>query len=136
MAQSNTFRFGNGAVEHTDVLARIPVGIGKKTGLIEAAVIKGQAPLLLGRPTLQKLAMHLDFKAGVLSALDGQVQVPMQCNPAGQVLLNVMDFPVSPYQQVPSGEAGKTRQHRVALKILIERRSHSKRKSADVCLLS
>eukprot|EP00435_Cladocopium_sp_Y103_P030606 s4283_g7.t1 len=80
VSQSNTFRFGNGAVEHTDLVARIPVGIGKKTGLIEAAVIKGQAPLLLGRPTLQKLAMHLDFKTGILSALDGQVQVPMQCN--------------------------------------------------------
>ena len=69
--QSNTFRFGNGAVEHTDQLARISVGIGGKTGLIEAAVIKGQAPLLLGRPTVQIFGMHLDFQTGVLTALDG-----------------------------------------------------------------
>ena len=93
ISKANVFRFGNGAIEQSDVTAMIPVGIGGKPGLIEAAVIKGQAPLLLGRPTLQRLGMHLDFKEGLLTVLDGAVQVKMHCNPAGQVLLNILDFP-------------------------------------------
>ena len=79
----------------------IPVGIGGKTGLIEAAVIKGQAPLLLGRPTLQRLGMHLDLNEGVLSVLNGAVKVKMHCNPSGQVLLNLVEFP-APDAQVPT----------------------------------
>ena len=83
LCQTNTFRFGNGAVERSETVVRLPVGIGGKTGLIEAAVIRGRAPLLLGRPTLQKLGMHLDFRDGALSVLDGTVKVKMQCNPSG-----------------------------------------------------
>ena len=100
ISKANVFRFGNGAIEQSEVTAMIPVGIGGKNGLIEAAIIKGQAPLLLGRPTLQKLGMHLDFKEGLLTVLDGAVQVKMHCNPAGQVLLNLLDFPKAE-DQVP-----------------------------------
>ena len=109
ISKANVFRFGNGAVEQSEVTAMIPAGIGGKTGLIEAAIIKGQAPLLLGRPTLQKLGMHLDFKEGLLTVLDGAVQVKMHCNPAGQVLLNILDFPKAE-DQVPltkSDDGGK-----------------------------
>eukprot|EP00435_Cladocopium_sp_Y103_P016862 s1030_g4.t1 len=103
ISKSNLFRFGNGAIEQSEVTALIPVGIGGKVGLIEAAIIKGQAPLLLGRPTLQKLGMRMDFQEGVLSVLNGAVHVKMHCNPAGQVLLNILEFPKSD-MQVPSSE--------------------------------
>ena len=42
--QLKSFRFGNGTSESTSVLARIPMMMGKKNGLILAAVIKGKAP--------------------------------------------------------------------------------------------
>ena len=54
----NTFRFGNGMVETTSRAVRIPVGLAKRYG-----VVAGSAPLLLGRPTLEKLHMNLDFKS-------------------------------------------------------------------------
>lgn len=90
--RQNTFRFGNGATERSDVTARIPVGIGGRTGLIEAAVIRGKAPLLLQRPTLQKLGLKMDFQQGTMTALDGAVNLHMECNPAGQVLLKCWIF--------------------------------------------
>ena len=56
-AHSNSFRFGNGQSEDSETVARIPAAINGQTGLIQAAVIRGRAPLLLGRPTLEKLRM-------------------------------------------------------------------------------
>ena len=58
--QVSHFRFGNGQQEVSRKSVVIPVGISKKLGLIEAAVIGGKAPLLLGRPTLEKMQAQLD----------------------------------------------------------------------------
>ena len=51
---SEQLPLGNGEAETSEV-TRIPVAIEGKTGLIIAAVIRGKAPLLLGRPSLEKL---------------------------------------------------------------------------------
>ena len=90
---SNSFRFGNGATEVSQMAVRIPVGIGGINGLIDAAIISGRAPLLLGRPTLEKLNVSLDFRNKTMSFLDTNKMVPMKVNEAGQLLIDVMNFP-------------------------------------------
>lgn len=94
-AATNQFRFGNGELERSDTAATIPVCIGGKLGSIDAAVIRGQAPLLLGRPTLKRLNVKLDFGASTLQFLKSAVSVPMATNSAGQVLIDVTAFPES-----------------------------------------
>ena len=90
---SNSFRFGNGATEVSQMAVRIPAGIGGINGLIDAAIISGRAPLLLGRPTLEKLNVSLDFRNKTMSFLDTNKMVPMKVNEAGQLLIDVMNFP-------------------------------------------
>lgn len=92
---NNQFRFGNGELEQSTRAVKIPVCIGGKLGSIDAAVIKGQAPLLLGRPTLKRLNVKLDFGASTLQFLKSGVCVPMATNSAGQVLIDVTAFPES-----------------------------------------
>ncbi|CAE7581948.1 GIP, partial [Symbiodinium necroappetens] len=89
----SSFRFGNGATEVSEQAVKIPVGIGGVHGIIDAAIIKGRAPLLLGRPTLEKLRVSLDFAEKTMKFLRDQTTVPMQVNEAGQLLINVLDFP-------------------------------------------
>ena len=88
---ANAFRFGNGAVEHSNRAAKIPVGLAGQFGFIDAAIISGQAPLLLGRPTLERLKACIDFSSGLLHIV-GQ-QTPMCTNQAGQLLVNILQFP-------------------------------------------
>ena len=89
----NMFRYGNGATEVSRKAVRLPVAIGGRCGLIDAAVIEGQAPLLLGRPTLEKLRAQLNFQDKTLSLLNLPNPLPMKTNSAGQLLLDVLDFP-------------------------------------------
>ena len=94
--QKNSFRFGNGALEESTVMARIPVAIQQKTGVVDAAVIKGKAPLLLGRPTLERLGMILNFQEGSALLLGDQVPVKLTRNSAGQLLIDLTQFPDAP----------------------------------------
>ena len=96
----NTFRFGNGAVESSQQAVRIPCGIGHQYGIIDAAVISGHAPLLLGRPTLEKLKAQLDFSNGKMVVCGKETS--MVTNPAGQLLVDVLAFPVSVTVRAPA----------------------------------
>ena len=89
----NVFRFGNGQTETSLMSVRIPVGICKRFGYIDAAVIEGRAPLLLGRPSLEKLEVGLDFANRRMNLLKQSESVPMVTNQAGQLLVNILDFP-------------------------------------------
>ena len=95
LPERNTFRFGNGAVEQSDQVVKLRVGIAGELGSIRAAVIQGQAPLLLGRPTLEKLNINLDFANKKIFLLNKSESLPMVCNSAGQLLLGLTDFPSS-----------------------------------------
>ena len=87
----NSFRFGNGAVEESKISARIPVGLSGAYGVIDAAVISGAAPLLLGRPTLEKLSVKLDFEHNQMQFLNFKADV--KTNQAGQLLIDILQFP-------------------------------------------
>ena len=95
LPERNTFRFGNGAVEQSEQVVKLRVGIAGELGSIRAAVIQGQAPLLLGQPTLEKLNINLDFANKKIFLLDKSEPLPMVCNSAGQLLLGLTDFPKS-----------------------------------------
>ena len=86
----SSFRFGNGAREDSQLAVRIPVGIGGRLGIIDAAVIAGQAPLLLGRPTLEKMQVVLDFNHRCMKFLGQEQAIPMHSNSAGQLLINIL----------------------------------------------
>ena len=58
--------------------------------------VSGQAPLLLGRPTLGKLDVRLDFQSATMCVLPQQHKVEMVTNQSGQLLLNIMDFANKP----------------------------------------
>ena len=88
----NKFRFGNGALEVATQSVKLPVGLNGKYGLIDAAIISGNAPLLLGRPTLEKLKVHMDFKNNQIQFLDMDPQ-SMTTNEAGQIVIDLMSFP-------------------------------------------
>ena len=95
-AQSNSFRFGNGQAKDSEVMANIPVPINGKTGLVQAAVIRGKAPLLLGRPTLEKLRMSINFANYTATLLDDPEPFKLNRNSAGQLLINLTEFPKAP----------------------------------------
>ena len=109
--QVSHFRFGNGQQEVSHRAVVIPVGISKKLGLIEAAVIGGKAPLLLGRPTLEKMQAQLDFNGRCIHLFGGDTSIPMTSNSAGQLLVSIVDFPMKPLSEpfVPlEGEADRS----------------------------
>jgi hypothetical protein len=87
----NVFRFGNGSVERSQVAVRVPVGVAQQLGIIDAAVISGHAPLLIGRPTSEKMRARIDFSDGSLHFLDTKAKMTTKC--AGQVLIDILDYP-------------------------------------------
>lgn len=101
----NSFRFGNGAVEKSMIAVKLPVGVAGKFGLIDAAVISGCAPLLIGRPTLEKLRAKIDFDEGMLHFLDTKAR--MTTNSAGQVLISILDYPKRQISAAISQDCGE-----------------------------
>ena len=93
---------GNGQEETSVKAVRIPVAISGTQGLIDAAVISGQAPLLLGRPTLEKLKVRLDFSTASMKMLNPEITSNMITNEAGQLLVNILDFKQKVHPSLPS----------------------------------
>ena len=89
--ESTLFRFGNGQEEVSDKVAVLPVGIHGRSGTIEAAVIKGDAPLLLSRNTMRSLKAVMDFAEETLS-IQGGLPQSLVTNSAGQFVIDVMNF--------------------------------------------
>ena len=81
--ENNLFRFGNGQEEMSAKVALIPIGIHGHEGYVEAAVISGDAPLLLSRTTMKSLKGVVDFSAETVSILGGAAR-PLTTNEAGQ----------------------------------------------------
>ena len=97
--ETHQFRFGNGHVETSSHSICLPVWIAGKRGVIRAAVVNGTAPLLISRSALKALKASLDFQHDRLQIFDG-VSIPLNCNSAGQYVINLMDRNVVDEQQV------------------------------------
>ena len=61
-----------------------------KQGVIRAAIIRGQAPLLLSRPALKRLHARLDFDKDELVLFNEGLRVPLRVNEAGQYVVPVL----------------------------------------------
>ena len=90
----NVFKFGNGERETSTQVVIMPIGLGGKFGTVQAAIVAGDAPLLLSRSALKKLGASIDFANDRLSLFDGKTQVQLKSNAAGQHVLDVLNFPV------------------------------------------
>ncbi|CAK9066521.1 unnamed protein product [Durusdinium trenchii] len=86
----NYFRYGNGEKEASTEVLAMPVRIAGKSGSIRAAIVQGQAPLLISRAALQKLKATLAFGQGTMTIFDDAVQVPLHTNSAGQFMIRVL----------------------------------------------
>ncbi|CAK9107745.1 unnamed protein product [Durusdinium trenchii] len=81
------FKFGNGEVETSLVSIQMPVVLAHRRGVIRAAVIKGDAPLLLSRTALKTLGATLDFAHDSLQVFGKTI--PLQTNSAGQYVVQL-----------------------------------------------
>ena len=88
--EQNLFRFGNGHQEVSDVVVEMPIELAGRKGIVRAAVIEGQAPLLLSRAALKKLKASMDFHHDELRLFDDNVRVPLRVNEAGQYIVSVL----------------------------------------------
>ncbi|CAK9035608.1 unnamed protein product [Durusdinium trenchii] len=86
----NYFRYGNGEKETSTEVLAMPVRIAGKSGSIRAAIVQGQAPLLISRAALQKLKATLAFGQGTMTIFDDAVQVPLHTNSAGQFMIRAL----------------------------------------------
>ena len=68
----------------------MPISIAGKHGVIRAAIICGQAPLLLSRPALKRLQARLDFDKDELVFFDEGIRAPLRVNEAGQYVVPVV----------------------------------------------
>lgn len=58
---SKGFRFGNSQRETTEVCCLMPIYVGGVKRKILCYVIDGTAPILFGRPVMERLGMAVDF---------------------------------------------------------------------------
>ena len=95
VAETNVFRFGNGAQETSQAIIELPVSLAGRRGLVRAAIIRGNAPLLLSRPALKTLNAKMDFQHDEIQLFDDNKVIPMVTNEAGQYTIPVADFGTS-----------------------------------------
>ena len=82
------FKFGNGEVETSTLSIQLPVVLAQRQGVIRAAIIRGDAPLLLSRSAMKALGATLDFKNDCLQVFDRSVK--LQTNSAGQYVVQLL----------------------------------------------
>ena len=88
----NFFKFGNGETEESRRSIYLPVCIAGNRGRIQAAIVRGKAPLLMSRVALKKLRAEMNFGEDQMTLFQERVQVPLTVNAAGQYAIDVSDF--------------------------------------------
>ena len=56
-----TFHFGGDAASLSSWTVKLPVFINQQVGRIQAYLVKGETPMLLGRPIMESLGLLMDF---------------------------------------------------------------------------
>ena len=87
-SEVHQFKFGNGEVETSRASIQLPVILANRKGLIRAAIIRGDAPLLLSRTALKSLGASLDFEKDCLHVFGKAIK--LKTNSAGQYIVNLM----------------------------------------------
>ena len=94
--ECNSFKFGNGATEISTEVIPMPVFLAGRRGVISAAIVQGDAPLLVSRAALRALQACIDFHKQEIRLFADQIKVPLAVNAAGQYILDLMENPVGP----------------------------------------
>lgn len=89
--ECNSFKFGNGATEVSTEVINMPVFLAGRRGVISAAIVQGDAPLLVSRSALRALQACIDFHKQEIRLFADQVKVPLSVNSAGQYILDLME---------------------------------------------
>ena len=95
-SEENFFRYGNGACEKSTEVVEMPICLAERRGVVQAAVIQGDAPLLLSRPAMKRLGAEMNFQTDELKLFNGHSTVPMKLNAAGQYMIPVSNFEPNP----------------------------------------
>lgn len=85
LEEVHQFKFGNGNIETSRQSVQMPVTLANKRGVVKAAVIQGDAPLLLSRSALKALGAVLDFQRDELNVFCKSI--PLKTNAAGQYVI-------------------------------------------------
>ena len=107
-SEVNHFRFGNGSRETSHTVVSMPVVLAGRRGFIRAAIVKGNAPLLISRGAMKTLNAQLDFGRSELRLFSEGLVIPLKTNAAGQFvvyLLGQVDHPEAVFQEVMQAES-------------------------------
>ncbi|CAK9031068.1 unnamed protein product [Durusdinium trenchii] len=89
----NHFKYGSGQQETSKQAIKVPVILGGCKGTIKAAIVQGQAPLLISRSALKTLKAVINFETNELTVFDSRTVVPLSMNQAGQYTVDLMGSP-------------------------------------------
>ena len=80
LEEVHQFKFGNGNIETSRQSVQMPVTLANKRGVVKAAVIQGDAPLLLSRSALKALGAVLDFQRDELNVFCKSIPLKTKCS--------------------------------------------------------
>ena len=87
---NRTFHFGGDHSTTSHWIARIPMVLKHVHGFAEAFIIRGETPMLMGRPIIEELGMVLNLKNGTLM-FDGHPWRPITIGRHGEYLLSLTE---------------------------------------------
>ncbi|CAE7383642.1 GIP [Symbiodinium microadriaticum] len=96
VAKINMFRFGNGVQEISREVIEMPVRVAGRRGLVRAAIMGGEAPLLLSRGALKTLGARMDFSNDELQLFEAEKVSKMETNGTGHYIIPVAEFRRAP----------------------------------------
>ena len=83
------FRYGNSQREVSKHCCLLPVFVGGKKIKVLCYLIEGEAPILVGRPMLEKLDLCVSYKNGQVSYDDGATWQSAKRGPRGEFMVNL-----------------------------------------------
>ena len=96
-----TFHFGGDAASLSSWTVKLPVFINQQVGRIQAYLVKGETPMLLGRPIMESLGLLMGFHGQQIKFKDGDWQSPTRGRHGEYLLSLTCDFqPGEPVDQL------------------------------------
>lgn len=82
------FRYGNSQKEVTDLCVMLPTYVGGRKRKVLCYVIRGRAPILIGRPLLKKFGLVVDFEQDKVLFTGGDWQ-PATMGERGEYMIHL-----------------------------------------------
>ena len=99
---SRTFHFGGDHSTTSHWIARVPMFVNNSFGFCQAFIIKGETPMLMGRPVIEALGIIINFKNQQMM-FDGRPWRPVTLGRHGEYLLSLTeDYEAELADQTPA----------------------------------